>query len=173
MQQITANCSKLQQIAANSSKFKQFQANPSEFKRRQKRIQATSSNFKRVQEWIQMYQTWMLTRILFVKMRKIRWFISRCFWDSGIFGFTLFYNVFFVVLSLNPAMHAISLFAFQTTILFSVSIKIIKSIIETWVHLGFLYSTMFSWSFLSFNPAINACNIAFCFCDHKNTKNCF
>jgi hypothetical protein len=44
-------------------------------------------------------------------------------------------------------MHAISLFAFQTTILFSVSIKIIKSIIETWVHLGFLYSTMFSWLF--------------------------
>ncbi len=66
---------------------------------------------------------------------------------------------FLLFLSLNPAMHAISLFAFQTTILFFVSIRIIKSIFETWVYLGFLYSTMFSLMFLSFNPAMHAISL--------------
>jgi hypothetical protein len=51
-------------------------------------------------------------------------------------------------LSLNPAMHAISLFAF-------VSNRIIKSIFETWVRLGLLDSTMFSLLFLSLNPAMH------------------
>jgi hypothetical protein len=45
-------------------------------------------------------------------------------------------------LSLNPAMHEILPFAFETTILFVLSIRIIKSIFETWVYLGVLYSTI-------------------------------
>mgnify|MGYP002806900341 CR=1 FL=1 len=64
------------------------------------------------------------------------------------------------------------LLAFKTTILFVVSIRIIKSIFETWVHLGVLYSTMFSWLFLSLNPAMHAISI-FAFVSMKNDKKCF
>ncbi len=67
----------------------------------------------------------------------------------GLLDSTMFSLLF---LSLNPAMHAISIFAF-------VSKRIIKSVFETWVYLGLLYSTMFSLLFLSLNPALHAISL--------------
>jgi hypothetical protein len=64
------------------------------------------------------------------------------------------------------------LLAFKTTILFVVSIRIIKSIFETWVHLGVLYSTMFSWLFLSLNPTMHAISI-FAFVSRRIIKSVF
>jgi hypothetical protein len=94
------------------------------------------------------------------------------FWDSGIFGFTLFYNVFFVVFIVEPC-HACNIpFCFPNNNTVFCEHKNNKKYFWDLGVLGFpLFYNVFLDVFIV--QPCNACNIAFCFCEHKNNKNRF
>ncbi len=87
---------------------------------------------------------------------------KKYFWDLGTFGFTWFYNVFFVVFIVEPC-HACNInFCFCEH----------KNNKKYFWDLGIFGFTLFYNVFfvVFIVEPCNACNIAFCFCEHKNNK---